>query len=134
LAKLTKEANFMARLVIIYVIADFLLTPLGGLETRPISQITSIGFATLALLFTGLALSILCLILTLQHNRRAPVDGIIGSMLYFPAAVADQTGLFSSLPPPAGITYVEVAEAVVAIGIIILGVRLIQRKQIVDSQ
>jgi hypothetical protein len=133
LAKLTKDARFSARLVILYVIADFLLTPLGGLETRPVSQVTTTGLATLGLLFTGLALNVVYLILILRHYNRAPIFGILGSILFFPAAIADQTGQFSSLSPPAGITSVEAVEALVAISIIFFGVRLLQKRQITES-
>jgi hypothetical protein len=118
----------MARLLIIYVILDFLLTPLGGIETRPVSQVTTLGIATLGLLFIGLALNIICLVLTFRHYKRSPIFGIIGSILFFPAAIADQTGQFSSLSPPLGITYVEVVEALVAISIIILGTLLFREK------
>jgi hypothetical protein len=133
LPKLTKEARFMARLLILYVVADFSLTPLGGLETRPVSQVTTVGFATLGLLFTGLALNIICLILILRHYNQAPRFGIIGSILFFPAAIADQTGQFSTLTPPAAITYIEVIEALVAISLIFFGVRLLLKRQITES-
>jgi hypothetical protein len=128
LAHLSKKANYMARLLIIYVILDFLLTPLGGIETRPVSQVTTLGIATLGLLFIGLALNIICLVLTLKHFKRSPIFGIIGSILFFPAAISDQTGQFSSLSPPTGITYVEIVEAIVAIGIIILGALMLKEK------
>lgn len=130
MAKLSREANYTVRLLVVYIIADFALTPLGGLETRSIAKITTVGLATLGLLFVGLALNVTCLILTLRHFKRSPVFGIAGSILYFPAAIADQTGQFSTLSPPTGITYVEVIEAIVAIGIIILGVRVLQKKQV----
>src|SRR5437879_9880319 len=68
-------------------------------ETRPVSNVTTLGFATLGLLFVGLALNIVCLILLLRNYKRSPIFGIVGSVLYFPAAIADQTGLFSSLSP-----------------------------------
>ncbi len=126
--KLSRKANYMARLIVVYIIADFMLTPLGGLETRPISKITTLGYTTLALLFVGLALNVACLVLTLRHYRRSPIFGIIGSILYFPAMIADQTGLFSSLSPPIGIIYVELIEAVVAIGIIVLGTLVLREK------
>jgi hypothetical protein len=118
----------MVGLLIIYVIADFLLTPLGGLETRPIPDVTTTGLATLGLLFFGLALNVICLILLLRHYRRAPIFGMIGSLLYFPAAIADQTGQFSSLTPPTGITYVEVIEAIVAIAIIGVAAIILREK------
>src|SRR2546427_2174788 len=129
MAKLSTEANYVARLLIIYVIGDFALTPLGGLETRPVSNVTTLGLATLGLLFIGLALNIASLILILRHYKRSPIFGIVGSVLYFPA-IADQTGLFSSLSPPTGITYVEVAEGIVAIGTIILGARILRNKTV----
>jgi len=129
MVKLSREANYMARLLVVYVIGIFLLTPLG-LETRPASKFTTLGVATLGLVFVGLALNVISLILTLRHYNRSPIFGIVGSILYFPAAVADQTGQFSTLSPPAGITYVEVIEAIVAIGIIILGARVLRKKQV----
>jgi len=128
LAKLSRKANYMALLLVVYVIADFLLAPLGGLETRPVSDVTTTGIATLGLLFTGLALNIICLVLVLRRYRRAPIFGMIGSVLYFPAAIADQTGQFSSLTPPIGITYVEIIEAIVAVAIIGMGALILREK------
>ncbi len=128
MVKLSRNANYLARFLVVYIIADILLTPLGGLETRPVSNVTTIGYTTLGLLFVGLALNVTCLVLTLRHYKRSPIFGIIGSILYYPAAIADQTGQFSSLPAPAGITYVEIIEALVAIGIIILGILVLQEK------
>jgi hypothetical protein len=128
LRKLSRKANYMAGLLVVYVIADFLLTPLGGLETRPVANVTTTGVATLGLLFTGLALNIICLILTLRHYKRAPIFGIIGSLLYFPAPIAEFTGQFSSLKPPIGIAYLEVIEAIIAIAIIGMGALILREK------
>ena len=118
----------MVGLIIVYIIADFLLTPLGGIETRPIPDVTTTGLATLGLLFIGLGLNVICLVLLLRHYGRASIFGVIGSLLYFPAAIADQTGQFSTLTPPTGITYVEVIEAIVAIAIIGLGAIVLREK------
>ena len=128
LVNLSRKASYLVGLLAVYIVADFLLTPLGGLETRPVADVTSTGIATLGLLFTGLALNIICLVLILRHYRRAPIFGMIGSLLYFPAAIADQTGQFSSLTPPTGITYVELIEAFVAIAIIGLGTLALREK------
>jgi len=128
LVKFSRKASYLVWLIVLYVIADLLLTPLGGLETRPLSQITTLGMATLGLVFAGLALNIACLALTLRRYRRSPVLGIIGSILFFPAMIADQTGQFSSLSPPTGIIYVEIVEAIVAISIIVLGALLFREK------
>jgi hypothetical protein len=78
----------MVGLIVIYIIADFLLTPLGGIETRPIPDVTTTGLATLGFLFVGLGLNVICLILLLRHYRRTTIFGMIGSVLYFPAAIA----------------------------------------------
>ncbi len=128
MAKLSRKASYLVWLIVLYVIVDLFLTPLGGLETRPLSQITTLGMTTLGLIFAGLALNIACLVLILRRYRRSPVLGIIGSILFFPAMIADQTGQFSNLSPPTGIIYVEIVEAVVAISIIVLGDLLFQEK------
>jgi hypothetical protein len=128
LRKLSRKANYMALLLVVYVIADFLLTPLGGLETRPVANVTTTGVATLGLLFTGLALNIICLILILRNYKRAPIFGILGSLLYFPAPIAEFTGQFSSLKPPLGIAYLEVIEAIIAIAIIGMSALILREK------
>ncbi len=125
---LSGKARYMVGLIIVYIIADFLLTPLGGIETRPIPDVTTTGLATLGLLFIGLGLNVICLVLLIRRYGRAPIFGVIGSLLYFPAAIADQTGQFSTLTPPTGITYVEVIEAIVAIAIIGLGAIVLWEK------
>jgi hypothetical protein len=118
----------MALLLVVYVIADLFLTPLGGLETRPVSNVTTTGVATLGLLFTGLALNVICLVLILRNYKRAPIFGIIGSLLYFPAPIAELTGQFSSLKPPLGIAYLEVIEVIIAIPIIGMGALILREK------
>jgi hypothetical protein len=128
LRKLSRKANYMALLLVVYVIADFLLTPLGGLETRPVANVTTTGVATLGLLFTGLALNIICLILILRNYKRAPIFGILGSLLYFPAPIAEFTGQFSSLKPPLGIAYLEVIETIIAIAIIGMSALILREK------
>jgi hypothetical protein len=83
--------------------------------------VTGVGFATLGLLFVGLALGILAVVLLFRRSRRSPIVAIVAAVLYFPAFLAEQTGLFSSLRPPIGIARVEVVQAVVAIIAIGLG-------------
>jgi hypothetical protein len=126
--KVSGKARYLVGLIVAYIIADFLLTPLGGIETRDVSKVSSIGVATLGLLFTGLALNVICLILLLRNYRRAPIFGVVGSLLYFPAPVAEATGQFSSLSPPTGIAVIEVIEAIIAIAIIITGALVLREK------
>ena len=126
--KVSGKARYMVGLIVVYIIADFLLTPLGGVETRDVSKVSSIGVATLGLLFTGLALNVICLILLLRNYRRAPIFGVVGSLLYFPAPIAEATAQFSSLSPPTGIAVIEVIEAIIAIAIIITGALVLREK------
>jgi hypothetical protein len=63
--------------------------------------VTGLGFAVLGLLFVGLA--------------------IVAAVLYLPAFVAEQAGLFSALRPPTAIERVEWVQAVVAIIAVGLG-------------
>jgi hypothetical protein len=101
---------------------------LGGIETRDVSKVSSTGVATLGLLFTGLALNVICLILLLRNYGRAPIFGVVGSLLYFPTPIAEVTGQFSSLSPPTGIAVIEVIEAIIAIAIIITGALVLREK------
>lgn len=102
-------------LLIIYILLVILLTPLGGFETRPSTNVTAVGFATVSLLFVGLALSVASLVMLFYKPRRAPIVAIVAGILYLPAFIADQTGYFSSLQPPATITGLEIAQTLVVL-------------------
>lgn len=117
----SNAAKVLAFTLVVYVVLDILLTPLGRLETRPVAQVTVIGFVTLALLFAGLVLALFALTLLYRKSAQAALVAIVAAVLYFPAALADQTGLFSSLRPPAAIAGVELVQAVVALAVIGLG-------------
>jgi hypothetical protein len=119
--------RLLAFALIAYAVLDVLLTPLGRLEPRPVAQVTAIGFVTLALLFVGLVLALFSLNLLYRGSSRAATVAIVAAVLYFPAVLADQTGLFSSLRPPAPITGVELAQGVVAIVVIGLGAWMTRR-------
>src|SRR5487761_511353 len=114
-------SRLLALALIAYAFLDVLLTPLGRLETRSVAQVTVIGFVTLALLFVGLVLALFALNLLYRKSSRAAAVAIVAAVLYFPAAIADQTGLFSSLRPPPPIAVIELVQAVVAVAVIGLG-------------
>lgn len=104
-----------------YVVCDVLLTPPAHLETRDPALVTTLGVATLVLLFIGLALSVIALVLLLRRSSRAPLVAIIGAVLYFPAPLTELTGRFSSLRPPAAIAAIEVVQAIIAVIVIVVG-------------
>ena len=116
--KLSSAAWVLAVALVAYVVADVLLTPPAGLETRNPARVTGVGVGTLVLLFIGLALGIVALVLLLRGSRRAPIVAIIAGVLFVPAFLAEQTGNFSSLRAPAAIESIEVAQILIVLAIV----------------
>ena len=122
----TIEGRGLAIVLLAYVVCDVLLTPPAHLETRDPAKVTAIGIVGLALLFIGLALSIIALVLLLRGSKRSPVVAIVAAVLYIPALLSEQTGHFSSLRAPAAIELVEWVQflvALIAIGLSLLLLR-----------
>jgi hypothetical protein len=132
--KLSDRARILATVLVVYVVCDILLTPLGGLETRPSANVTTVGFATVSLLFVGLALSIASLVLLFYKPRRAPILAILAAILYFPAFLADQAGYFSTLRPPGAIASLEILQALVAIAAIVVSLSMRAEKSATNSK
>lgn len=113
--RLSRAATTLAGTLATYIVCDVLLTPIAGIETRPVAKVTGIGFAVLGLLFVGLALGVVALVLVFRRSERAPTVAIVGAVLYFPAFLAEQTGHFSAVTAPLGIQRVEFVQAIVAV-------------------
>lgn len=126
--KRSNAERLLAAALVAYIICDILLTPPAGLETRNPAYVTSVGVATLALLFVGLALSIVALILVVRRSTRSTIIAVVAAVLYFPAPIAELTGHFSSLPPPTAIAWLEVLQAVVAVLAIGSGLWVLRRR------
>ena len=124
--KLSNAAKILAVALAAYIVCDILLTPPAGLETRDPAKVTGLGYAVLGLLFIGLALGIVALVLLFRKSRRAPMVTIVAAVLYLPAFLAEQAGLFSALRPPIAIRRVEWVQAVVAVIAIALGFWLLR--------
>jgi uncharacterized membrane protein YhfC len=97
------------------------LTPVARLETRSASNITSLGLATLGLIFVGLALAIVSLVLLFRRSPRTPIVALVAAVLYFPCAMADLTGNFSSVRQPVAIEVIELVQVVVALILVAAG-------------
>jgi len=110
----SRAGLILAIILVVYVVLDILLTPLGGFETRDPAKVHVVGLAGLALLFVGLVLSIVTLVLLLRRSGRAPMFAIVAAVLYYPAFLTELTGTFSSLSPPTAIARMELVQAVVA--------------------
>ena len=119
--KLSNLAKILAAVIALFLIFGFLLTPAGQLETRSPSKVTVLGIVTLVVYFIGLFAAIAALVLLFRRSRRAPLLAVTAGVLYFPVMVADQSGGFSSLRPPAAISDVEWVEAIVALAAVGVG-------------
>jgi len=119
--KLSNAVKILAADLALFLVLGFLLTPAGQLETRSPSEVTILGIFTLIVYFVGLFAAIAALALLFRSSRRAPLAAAIAGALYFPVRLADQTGAFSSLRPPAAIAGVEWAEAIVALAAVGVG-------------
>lgn len=122
------RSRILLVLLVIYILSDVLLTPLGGLETRPPAQVTTLGLATLGLLFAGLALDVVSLFLLFYKPRRSPILAIAAGILYFPAFLAEQAGYFSSLRPPIAIETLEIVQALISIAIMLVALSVHSQK------
>jgi len=120
--KLSNAARILVADIALYIVLAFLLTPAGQLETRNAAKVTVLGVVTLVLFFVGIFASIVALVLLFRRSSRAPLLAVIAGGLYFPVMLADQTGSFSSLRPPAAIAAIEWVEAIVALAAIGAGV------------
>jgi len=119
--KVINTTKILAAVLVVFLVLGFLLTPAGQLETRSPSKVTILGIVTLVVYFVGLFAAIAALVLLFRRSRRAPLLAVIAGVLYFPVMVADQTGAFSSLRPPAAISGVEWVEAIVALAAVGVG-------------
>ena len=113
--RLAKAERILAVSLFLYIVIDILLTPLARLETRNPANITVLGVATLVALFVGLALSVVALVLLFRRSKYLSMVAVVAGVLYFPAAVAEWTGTFSSVGAPTAIQLLELAQAVVAV-------------------
>ena len=126
--KSSGRSRILLSLLVIYILSDILLTPLGGLETRPPAQVTTLGLATLGLLFAGLALGVVSLVLLFYKPRRSPIFAIVAGILYLPAFITEQAGYFSSLRPPIAIETLEIVQAIVSIVTILVALSVYRQK------
>ncbi len=129
---ISTKAKILAILLVVSVICYILLTPLGGLETRSFSNITTTGLATLGLLFLGLALNLASLVTIFRKPRIAPTLAIIGSIFFFPAIIADQIGNFSTLAHPIAISYLEIFTGILLI--VVIGLAWMMRVEVAASR
>src|SRR5207245_8601847 len=90
-------ALFVVLLLCVLVI--ILLTPIG-FETRPQSDLMTLGYVAIGTIFTGLALFLLSIGFLFRWVRLASSLAIIASILFFVPIIGDRAGAFFLLPSP----------------------------------
>ena len=104
--KLSRSVMALAVALVVNVLLVILLSPLG-FETRPPTDLKTVGYIAIGTIFTGLILDLASIILLFRRVRLASSLAIVGSMLFFIPFVGDQTGSFFSLPIPPVINTLE---------------------------
>ena len=104
--KLSRNVIVLAGALVVNVVLVILLTPLG-FETRPATDLKTVGYIAIGTIFTGLALDVASFALLFRRVRLASSLAIVGSVLFFFPIVGDRTGSFFSVPIPPVISTLE---------------------------
>jgi hypothetical protein len=104
--KLSRNATALAVALVVNVLLVILLTPLG-FESRPATDLKTVGYIAIGTIFTGLALDVASFALLFRRVRLASILAIVGSFLFFFPIIGDRTGAFFSLPIPPAINILE---------------------------
>jgi len=121
--KLSRNVLALAALLVVNVVLVFLLTPLG-FESRPSTDLKTIGYIAIGTIFGGLILDVASIALLFRRVRLASSLAIVGSILFFFPIVGDQTGSFFSLPIPPVINTLEYIFTVVLLVTLLLASRV----------
>ena len=104
--KLSRNGMALAVALVVNVLLVLLLTPLG-FETRPPTELKTVGYIAIGTIFAGLALFVVSFALLFMRVRLASSLAIVGSILFFFPIVGDKAGAFFSLPIPPVIDTLE---------------------------
>ena len=103
---LSRNVLALAVALVVNVLLVILLTPLG-FETRPATDLKTVGYIAIGTIFAGLALDLASFILLFRRVRLASSLAIVGSILFFFPIFGDRIGSFFSLPIPPVINVLE---------------------------
>jgi hypothetical protein len=110
--KLSRNALALAVALVVNVLLIILLTPLG-FETRPATDLKTVGYIAIGTIFAALILDVASFALLFRRVRLASSLAIVGSILLFFPILGDQAGSFFSLPIPPVIHTLEYISVVV---------------------
>jgi hypothetical protein len=114
--KFSKKIIMLAIVIIVNVVIIILLTPIG-FETRPQSDLKSLGYIAITTIFVGLALNLasIGLLFKKARLRLASSLAIVISVLFLLVILVDRTGSFFSVPIPPAINTLEYLFTIVLI-------------------
>ena len=105
--KLSRNVMALAVALVVNVVLVILLTPLG-FESRPATDLKTVGYIAIGASFVGLILDLASIVLLfLKRGRLASSLAIAGSILMFFPIFADRIGAFFSVPSPPVIKALE---------------------------
>ena len=104
--KLSRSVMALAVALGVNVLLVILLSPLG-FETRPPTDLKTVGYIAIGTIFAGLILDLASIILLFRRVRLASSLAIVGSILFFFPIFGDRLGSFFSVPIPPAIDILE---------------------------
>src|SRR6266699_3746564 len=104
--KLSTNVLALAVVLVVNVLLVILLTPLG-FETRPATDLKTVGYIAIGTIFAGLILDLASIALLFRRVRLASSLAVVGSILFFFPIFGDRIGSFFSLPIPTVINILE---------------------------
>src|SRR5438034_159739 len=104
--KLSTNVLALAVALVVNVLLVILLTPIG-FETRPATDLKTVGYIAIATIFAGLILDLASIVLLFTRVRLASSLAIVGSILFFFPIFGDRIGSFFSVPTPPAIDILE---------------------------
>src|SRR3989454_6432205 len=131
--KLSRNVSALAVALVVNVLLVILLTPLG-FETRPATDLKTVGYIAIGTIFTGLALDVASFALLFRRVRLASSLAIVGSILFFFPIIGDRAGSFFSLPIPPAINMLEYLLVVVLFATLYLASRVYRKSTAASKQ
>ena len=113
------------------ILVIILLTPLG-FETRPPSDLKTVGYIAIGVIFAGLILYLASIGLLFRRVRLSSSLAIIASILFFFPILGDQTGSFFSLPIPPAINTLEYILIVILLVTLLLALRVYGERMLAE--
>jgi hypothetical protein len=120
---MTRLATMLRLLIGVHLVWTFLLTPVA-LEPRAFSVINPIGYLSLALIFTTVALDIVAFAIVGRNPRTAATLAALGPFLFVGPFLGDLAGLFATVRAPLQIVVLEFLAFGTQLAILYVALRL----------